>query len=296
MTALAHDDQKAASRLSEQAVPEEAQKSSAYVQPCTSAMQLFVSDVGTTVRKSLRSNRVPAIMSLSLGVVLAVLYYGGGDALRPSFGSLAEFQTEAGILFSILSTGFSAGLLPSVLQATVGLLPRPYLLNVAFNVALWSALGFAVNRFYLFQAWLFGSETDPVIVVQKVLFDQFVWNPFIQVPVMSLLLRWRDHNFSLQRWKEVIQFRAWALAYCSMMITCWVTWIPGTSVVYSFPTALQMPAFNIIIMMYSSLISLVSRRAAGSSSANLEVHEAGPSHQKDPSVAEEDVQQGKFEV
>jgi len=296
MTGLAQDEEQAASKLSEQAVLEEAQKSSADIEPRASAMQLFVSDVGTTVRKSLRSNRVPAIMSFFLGVALLALYYGGGDALRPSFEALAEFQTEGGILFSVVSTGLFAGLLPSVLQVAVGLLPRPYSVNFAFNVAFWSAMGWAVNRLYFFQAWLFGDDADPVIVMQKVLFDQFVWNPFIFGPFLSLVLRWRDYQFSLQRWREVTQPRAWALAYCSMMITCWGTWIPGTSVVYSFPTDLQMPAFNVIIMMYSSLISLVSQGATGASSAKLDVDDACPSHEKDSSIAEADIKQPNFQV
>lgn len=296
MAAPAKDEQKEASKLSEQADFEEAQKSSAHIEPRASAIKLFVSDVGTTVRKSLHANRVPSVMSLLMGAALLALYYGGGDALKPGFESLADIQTEGGILFSVVSTGLFAGLLPTVLQAAVGLLPRPYSANLVFNVVLWSCNGAVVNRLYFFQAWLFGDEADPVIVLQKVLFDQFVWNPFIFGPFLSLILRWRDYQFSLQRWREVTQPRAWALAYCSMMITCWGTWIPGTSVVYSFPSDLQMPAFNVIIMMYSSLVSLVSQGATGASDAKLELDDAGPPHKKDSTIADADMKQAHFQV
>jgi len=256
-------------------------------EPRASAIRMFFGDVRATVGKSLRSNRVPAMTSFLFGVVLIAVYYGGGDATRPSFETLAEFRSEGGLLFSTVVTGLSGGLLPSVLQAALGLLPRPYTVNIVFNVVLWSALGCAVDRLYLFQAWLFGDGADPAIVVQKVLFDQFVWNPIILGPWLALTFRWRDYRFSLRRWREVVQLRALALAYCSMMITCWGTWIPGTSVVYSFPTDLQMPAFNIILLMYSSLLSLVSQGATRSSSRQLgDADEAGPSLQKGPTIAE----------
>lgn len=290
MSAVDDHTQDAAPELAQDAVGEEPSHLATKEEPSASPMRTFCSDVGATVAKSLRENLVPATMSFFLGVGLVALYYGGGDSLRPSFEALGKFQSEGGLLFSTVSTGLSAGLIPSVLQATLGLLPRPYASNILFNVVLWSALGCAVNRLYFYQALLFGDGTEAVVIVQKVLFDQFVWNPFMLAPVLFTLFRWRDYKFSCRRWADVFQARAWWLTYCCGMVTCWGTWIPGTCVVYSFPTDLQMPAFNIILMMYSSLLSLVSQGATKSSSRQLDVvDEAVPAKQKEVETSTEEM-------
>lgn len=204
---------------------------------------------------------------------MVAVYYGGGSATRPAFESLGRMQSEGGILFSMISTCLSAGVLASVLQAKLGLLPRPHLGNALFNTVLWAILGCVVNRLYYYQALMFGDAADADIIVKKVLFDQFIWNPFMALPVLSLIFRWRDHEFSLRRWKQIAQPRAWALGYSSMLITTWGTWLPGTSVVYSFPSDLQIPAFNIILLMFASLLSLVSQGATQSSQLASETAE-----------------------
>mmetsp|Transcript_81369 Transcript_81369/g.226609 ORF Transcript_81369/g.226609 Transcript_81369/m.226609 type:complete len:285 (-) Transcript_81369:128-982(-) len=236
----------------------------------------FRNDVGSLLLKSMRANRVPAMVALALGLTLLLLYYGVGDATRPGFESLARVQEQGGLLFSTVSTAISAGFLPSLLQIVLGLLPRPFIRHCAFNTILWAALGCVVDRLYLFQAFLFGASTDVSTVVKKVLFDQFVWNPFVGCPFLALVFRWRDHEFSCRRWSEVLQPKGWLLSYCCMLFSCWCTWIPGTSAVYSFPSDLQMPAFNVILLMYSSFLSILSLRAtAVGSTDDLEASSPG---------------------
>lgn len=258
----------AASVLPEVAVLKEVPHSVVEEENTASAVRAFFRAVRAAVLASLRANRVPAAVSFVLGSILVVVYYAGGDATRPFFERLGELRVKGGLLFSVVTTSLSAGLLPSGMQVALGLLPRPYAANVAFNVVLWAFLGLVVDRLYAFQAWLFGDEADPATVVKKVLFDQFVWNPIVASPFLSLVLRWRDHGFPVRRCGEFVQPRAWALACCSILITTWGTWLPGTSVVYSFPTSLQMPAFNIILLTFSSLLSVVSQGATQASSGS----------------------------
>eukprot|EP00440_Ansanella_granifera_P057901 gb/GFBE01062767.1/.p1 GENE.gb/GFBE01062767.1/~~gb/GFBE01062767.1/.p1 ORF type:complete len:297 (+),score=69.22 gb/GFBE01062767.1/:1-891(+) len=265
MTSVADPDKEACG-LPDLATQEELKDDASSKESPKSAARTFWREVGSTVIKSLRANRIPAAVSFLLGVVMVAIYYGGGDATRPGFEALGELRNDGGLLFSTVSTCLSAGVFPSLLQAALGILPQPRVSNAAFNIVLWAFLGYVVDRLYFFQAWLFGDGADAATVVKKVLFDQFVWNPFLANIFLSFVFRWRDHGFSLRRCREVLNPRGWALNYCSMLITCWGTWIPGTTVVYCFPTTLQMPAFNVILLMYSSLLSLVSQGASGSAS------------------------------
>eukprot|EP00442_Polarella_glacialis_P039895 CAMPEP_0115066492 /NCGR_PEP_ID=MMETSP0227-20121206/10835_1 /TAXON_ID=89957 /ORGANISM="Polarella glacialis, Strain CCMP 1383" /LENGTH=193 /DNA_ID=CAMNT_0002452395 /DNA_START=346 /DNA_END=928 /DNA_ORIENTATION=- len=150
------------------------------------------------------------------------------------------------------------GRAPDRTAAATGQLKKPYVANATFNVLLWAVLGIAVEYLYAFQAWMFGDAADFVTILQKVLFDQFVWNPFMLAPVLFPLFMWRNSGFQF-RLKVLDGF---LLTYCSGMVTCWGTWIPGCSVVYAFPSVLQVPIFNIILFSYSILISLVSQKAS----------------------------------
>lgn len=253
------------------------------------AIAEFVSDVRVAVQGSLRANRFPALISLFVGLAMVGAYYGGGDATRPVFDALGEMRTEGGILFSIVSTCLFGGVLPSMLQVMLRTLRRPYLAHVLFDVILWSALGACVDRLYTLQSYLFGDAADAPTIVKKVCFDQFVWNPFI-VTFTSAMYRWRDYGFpSPSAWRHgVLLPRGWLLTYCSFLISIWGTWIPGTCVVYLFPEELQIPAFNVILFMFSILLSIVSRSVASKDNEGVKVQmgDDGASEGQQPDTSE----------
>lgn len=231
-----------------------------------SSTRAFLQEVRTTVRGSLREARAPAAFSFVVGMVLIALYYGGGEATRPGFEWLAELKAETGLAFSVASTCLFGGLLPTGVMLATRQLQRPYWANVTFNLLLWALIGFLVDELYQLQSFLHGDKADAPTVVRKVLFDQFVWNPFFAVPLTTFLFRWRDHGFPLKGCQEVLRPSGLLLSYCSSLLTCWGSWLPGTSVVYAFPAVLQIPAFNVILFSYAILISVISQRASSAGS------------------------------
>eukprot|EP00927_Polykrikos_kofoidii_P081060 TRINITY_DN78193_c0_g1_i1.p1 TRINITY_DN78193_c0_g1~~TRINITY_DN78193_c0_g1_i1.p1 ORF type:complete len:281 (-),score=30.20 TRINITY_DN78193_c0_g1_i1:129-971(-) len=253
----------------------------ATVNPTSSAVDLgtvkespsFVRDVRKIVVGSLRANACPALFSLAVGLTTVAIYYGGGESTRPAFEYVSNLARDFDMAFSMAASSLCGGILPSLFLLARRQVPSPVIKNVAFNSILWFVLGAVVNILYKGQAVIFGEETNFSTVAKKVVFDQFVFNPVI-VPLMSLVFRWRDCRFRLGwiSFLEVTKPRSWFMSYCAFLLTTWCTWLPGTSVVYSFPTVLQLPAFNVILFFFSILLGFVSQRV----SANSNEGEASP--------------------
>lgn len=238
------------------------------------ACRAFVQEVLCNVRRAAKENRVSAVISFLVGVALIALYELGGPDVRRVFEALERAQAHGGVPASMFSTGLFGGVLPTALQAALGTLRTPRAAHAAYNTALWVLLGAAVNELYAFQARLFGDGGDFRTVACKVFVDQFIWNPFMCVPFLLATLRWQDRGFATKDCRAMWQPRSVLATYCSMMIATWVTWIPGTSVVYMFPPALQMPMFNIILFMFAILLALLTSSAADAPQRDLELAEA----------------------
>lgn len=171
------------------------------------------------------------------------------------------------MLFAAIATSVAAGVLPSIIQLAMRQVPDPVVPTIVFNCVFWFVMGPVVSGLYELQVVLFGDGTDVATVVKKVLFDQFVWNPCFW-PLMSLIFRWRDHQFSFKQWRKIVNLRSWFLGYCSILVTIWGTWVPGTCVVYTFPSVLQLPAFNVILFMFSFMLMVVSKQTSASEPLN----------------------------
>eukprot|EP00443_Scrippsiella_acuminata_P066390 CAMPEP_0115390686 /NCGR_PEP_ID=MMETSP0271-20121206/10328_1 /TAXON_ID=71861 /ORGANISM="Scrippsiella trochoidea, Strain CCMP3099" /LENGTH=256 /DNA_ID=CAMNT_0002814233 /DNA_START=19 /DNA_END=789 /DNA_ORIENTATION=+ len=218
--------------------------------------------IRSAVGESARSSKLPAALTLVCDVLLIALYYGGGDSTAAMFEWAAELKEEQGILFSVVSTGIFGGVLPTLLMITMDRLKRPRWAHALFNVVFWLALGATVDWFYRFQVMVNGDHVDVVTVIKKVCLDQFVWNPVFNLPVIIFLHRWRDHDFRISGCSEFMRPRGFLVQYVSSMLICWCTWIPGTCTIYVFPTLLQMPIFNFILLTYATLINMVSQHSS----------------------------------
>lgn len=233
------------------------------VQPDLKEVPSLLKEIFTAVSSSIRESLLPMLISLATGLALVAAYFGGGETTRPGFTAIAHLEHQWGAGFSALSTLISAGIMPMVVQAVLGKAPRPLGPHIAFNICFWTAIGAYVKLQYVLNAWINGEHADTGTVIRKVLCDQFFFSalltyPFVVVPAF----RFRDCGFSCKLFAESLRDRrSLILQYCSMIVTCWCTWVPGCSIVYSFPSDLQTPVFSVIIFFFSVLLSIVSATA-----------------------------------
>eukprot|EP00931_Biecheleriopsis_adriatica_P118829 TRINITY_DN94143_c0_g1_i1.p1 TRINITY_DN94143_c0_g1~~TRINITY_DN94143_c0_g1_i1.p1 ORF type:complete len:289 (-),score=54.96 TRINITY_DN94143_c0_g1_i1:21-887(-) len=247
----------------------------------------FVAQVLATVVTGLRQNLLPSIISLTVGLALVVAYYAGGDVTSPAFLAVQNVAGRLGVGFSVLSTCFAAGVVPLLLQAARGQLPRSgRLFYIIANLVFWACVGVVAFYLYFGLGLIFGNGTDAGTVACKVIVDQFVFNPFFMYPfVVVPYFRWKDANFSCSKFRESLSnYRSLLLQYCSLNVTNWCTWVPGCCVVYSFPPVLQIPIFSVIVFFFSVLLGLVSK---SSTSADV----SGSASDPEKSVADIEIQE-----
>jgi hypothetical protein len=103
---------------------------------------------------------------------------------------------------------------------------------------------------------IFGSGVDWRTIASKVLVDQFVYCVFWATPVTALFYAWMDVGFSAKRLKAE---KNWSEIFDLILIftvSTWMVWIPGTAIIYSLPSPLQIPLFNLTLCFFVILVSL----------------------------------------
>lgn len=229
----------------------------------------FLIEVWSTIRRSVWQNRFPTLMAVVCGATFLAFYYCVADA-RPFFETIGDAEKQQPILFSSVASMVCGGLAPMLAQCLVTKsLPKPFIHQFVFVVVFWSFLGVYVKGQYTLNTWINGEDAKIATVLGKTVCDQFLFSPFANYIWITLCFRFRDSNFSCTEFKASLgDRRGLLLQYCSMNVANWCTWLPGVIVIYSLPSALQMPCWSVIVFFYSSLLTLVS--AASSSQAEGE--------------------------
>ncbi|MDQ5978766.1 MAG: hypothetical protein QG602_1740 [Verrucomicrobiota bacterium] len=210
---------------------------------------------------SLRALFLPGLVLQGVAVAVVLAYYFV-PATADFFGHLGRWQAEGGYVFSAVSTAVCGGFLPFLFLRlhpdTRAANPWPL---VVFFVLFWAWKGAEVDLWYRILARLYGDGNDAGTVVRKVLTDQFGFNPFYAAPVGNAFFAWKDARFRWAPvWADLRAGRWYQRSVLPVLIAVWFLWIPVTACVYSLPSALQMPLFNIVLCFWSMLFSHITAR------------------------------------
>jgi hypothetical protein len=113
---------------------------------------------------------------------------------------------------------------------------------------------------YDFQEQFFGVGTSFRVLVSKVLFDQFVWTVLIANPYQTIAYLWKNHRY---RWSEVssqmVPFKPfWGMKMLPVLVSNWAFWIPMASLVYCFPSDLQIPLSILAVTIWVLVLSVLT--------------------------------------
>jgi hypothetical protein len=218
--------------------------------------------------RAMRANLAPGLVlqAAALGIVLAYfLWPPATEALH----RLTEFRGRVGMPFAMVSTALCGGLIPwlciSLLQGPehrIG--PGRGLLTCLF----WAYKGIEVGLFYSLLAGFVGEGNSATVIISKVLIDQFVYAPLIAIPGTVLFYSWVEYGYSLRPFLRDLAAPGW---YLRRVLTPLVAnlgiWLPATVIIYSLPTALQLPMQNIVLVFFTLILSRVARHAKPASEA-----------------------------
>ena len=214
------------------------------------------------IGEGIRVNLIPGLVLWIMGVCLVAIYYLG-EFSRPWFNQIIILKETYGFGYSAVSTCFFGGLIPYVFMQLTGRDRLKGLGSGVIFLGYWAIRGIDVDAFYRLQALVFGTEVDSLTIIAKVLVDQFVYCVVWASPITALFYTWREAGFSLKQWKGN---KTWSELFDMILIftvTTWVVWIPGTAIIYSLPSPLQIPLFNLTLCFFVILVSVFSQKNKG---------------------------------
>ena len=214
------------------------------------------------IGEGIRVNLIPGLVLWIMGVCLVAIYYFG-EFSRSWFNQIIILKETYGFGYSAVSTCFFGGLIPYVFMQLTGRDRLKGLGSGAIFLGYWAIRGIDVDAFYRLQAMVFGTEVDLLTIIAKVLVDQFVYCVVWASPITALFYTWREAGFSLKQSKGN---KTWSELFDMILIftvTTWVVWIPGTAIIYSLPSPLQIPLFNLTLCFFVILVSVFSQKNKG---------------------------------
>ena len=210
--------------------------------------------------RAARANLVPGLIVQAAMVALVGAYYYV-PATHTAFGMLAEAKRSGGVFFTIIASALAGGVLPEVLTVVFlqsGKCRRENVWSTIFSASYWAFDGLLVDMFYRVQNLLFGTHVDVATVVKKMLFDQFVFSPFLIMPTTMACYEWKSQGYSFAGLSRVVTLDFYKHNTFPAMIAGWCIWIPLVSVIYSLPPLLQIPLFILALTFWVMIISFIS--------------------------------------
>jgi len=232
------------------------------------------------IKNSFRQNFVPGLALWAVAATLLILYYTSLDAER-AFTRLGDAKAKGGFLFSAISTCIFGGVIP--FAAIVARNRSKYrsgwytLRHGLFYAVYWFYKGVEVDALYRLQNELYGDLVDFETILMKVFTDQFIYNPVWGVVSSIFPYRWEEVDFSWILFLRSLDKTIFTITYPTTLFSVWIVWIPVVSIVYSLPSPLQIPLFNLAICFWVLMLSLLVRKdihVAQPTATNLRVSSA----------------------
>ena len=215
--------------------------------------------------RAARANLVPALV-IQTAVVSVVLAYYCWEPARAWLARLAEFKREGGYLFSLVSGALAGGLLPELLTVVVfqrWRVRRANLGSLAFGVCFWGLMGMVVDALYRAQALAFGDGVGLATVLKKAAFDQFVFTPFVTIPLTVVVFEWRHAGYRFAGMPRVLRLDFYTEKILPAVVSGLGFWLPVVLLVYSLPLPLQFPLFTLALTLWVMIITWISHAHKG---------------------------------
>ena len=211
--------------------------------------------------QSAKANVIPGLIIVSIAALIVFAYYQF-PAVGTSLEGLVKFRQQLGVWFSIAASAVGAGIIPGIYLIISGRSRKGFrgIIDLLFTCVVWSVTAFVLDRFYNFQAWLWGSAVNSQVLVGKMLIDQFIFTPLVGVQIPAIGFRLRDLNYDFYAFWDAF-LGDWLIGVTTpLLIACWMTWIPGTLVIYSLPLTLQIPMMVLIQCFFALEVAYASSK------------------------------------
>jgi hypothetical protein len=225
----------------------------------------LLSSLIEAARQGVRAARanLAAMLFLEGAMAAFVAAYYLWPAATTVLSRFSAWEHSGGVLAAAMATALAGGLL-SELSAVYfqhgGRWTRQHVENVLFKLVIFFISGATVFEFYLQQGVWFGHGASWPVLVSKILVDQFGFTVFWSVPYQTLMTRWQTLRFSGRRLGQELSFRFVIERMLPVLVTNWMFWIPGVTLIYALPSNLQVTLFIFGTAIWGLLLPAVARQ------------------------------------
>lgn len=210
-----------------------------------------------------KTNLLPGLLLQALMLVFFCLYISH-EGTRHFLANIADIKREAGYRFAFVSYVIAAAFLPELLRVAFfqdGRATRANLWNFLTAAPFWGCIGILIDYFYRLQMAWFGPGDSLATVLTKVVVDQFIFSPFLCLPLTLCYFIWRDAGFRFSRAaREIFSISFLTDRAIPSQVAGWMIWIPGVSLVYFVYSDLQIPVAALIQTFWVLVLTFTSRR------------------------------------
>ena len=191
--------------------------------------------------RAARANLVPGLVLQAIAVAVVVAYYRSA-VFHGMLQHVADWQDRYGIGFTMGMRTVFNGIVPAFFCALVpGLRVRRPWAALVFGMVWWGFMGANVHVFYALQARLWGAEAGVATVLLKTATDMLIYSPFYASIITAVAHLWQDQNYSWRATRLQLGPGWYRRIVLPNQVPGWTFWAPSVMVLYSLPTALQMP-------------------------------------------------------
>lgn len=211
--------------------------------------------------RSAAANAVPGLVIVCLAGLLVAAYYLF-PGVAASLQGLQSLRDRWGIWFSMAASAIGAGVIPGLYLISTGRARRGRraVADLLFTCLVWAATALVIDRFYVFQAWLWGPTAGLAVLLGKMLLDQLIFTPLLGIQIPALGFRFRDMDYDPSALGRELREDWFIKVIAPMLAAAWLTWIPGTLVIYALPLSLQIPMFVLIQCFFALEVAYASSR------------------------------------
>lgn len=223
-------------------------------------MNYFQKAVQTGV-KAAKANVLPACVLQAAGISLILLYFNHAGT-REFLNEIGRLNRANSPYFAIFVTMIFGGAIPLCVDAIKRRkkgMPSYSVLQIVFTLVIWGFNGALVEWLYSTQSKIFGDDLTFFTVLKKVLVDQLIWVPLFPIPFFAMMYLWRDQHFSLSGVQSALARKPFLSRIIPMVIANWAVWVPAVSVIYSFPPDLQLPLMNLVLVIWSLILTFFTK-------------------------------------
>lgn len=202
------------------------------------------------------------VQGLMLAVLLAYFLH---PATTARLDALARVKQHWGYGYSAISAIIAGALIPELLRIAVFQRFRPLRANgsnLTFAIPFWCFMGIVVDAFYRLQALWFGSHASIAVVVPKVLVDQFIYNPLFAAPLTALMYDLKQSGYRVRQTFGRFSPGYYREVVVPTLVATWGVWIPIVTILYSLPSALQIPLFSLALSLWVIIYTWMSEKRA----------------------------------